>query len=246
MSKSLPLDLSSRHALITGASGAIGNAIASAFEAYGATCVRSDIDASARVLPCDVTDENAVAYLFERSSADTPLTDVIHAAGILSNLAPIAETTLETFRSVIEVNLTGTFVVAREAARRLQRGGVITLISSQAGLKGGAAWGAYSASKGGVHRLVDCMAEELGPTGVRINAVCPGGVKTPMLENASEQLSFTDNNPSAVMESYTSDNPLRRLAEPEDIADACVFLSSHLASYVHGTAQVVDGGELTR
>ena len=82
MSKSLPLDLSSRHALITGASGAIGNAIASAFEAYGATCVRSDIDATARVLPCDVTDENAVAQLFERSSADTPLTDVIHAAGI--------------------------------------------------------------------------------------------------------------------------------------------------------------------
>ena len=246
MSKSPPLDLSSRHALVTGASGAIGNAIASAFEAYGATCVRSDIDAATRVLPCDVTDENAVAHLFEISSANTPLTDVIHAAGILSNLAPITETTLETFRSVIEVNLTGTFVVAREAARRLRRGGVITLISSQAGLKGGAAWGAYSASKGGVLRLVDCMAEELGPAGVRINAVCPGGVKTPMLENASEQLSFKEDCPTALIERYTNGNPLQRLAEPEDIADACVFLSSHLASYVHGTAQVVDGGELSR
>src|SRR3954452_2705582 len=131
-----PTLLAGRRALVTGAAGGIGGAVADAFEQAGGSVGRVDVRGDDGVLACDVTDEAAVADAFDRVGAGGAITDVIHAAGV-AEVGPVAETTLESFRRVIEVNLTGSFLVAREAARRLPPGGNLVLVASQAGLKGG-------------------------------------------------------------------------------------------------------------
>ena len=241
------LDLSSRFVIVTGAAGAIGKSICKKYRALGATCLPSDLLKDEGIEFCDVTDESSVINLFNTAEKSGQVTDIVHTVGILTGIAPIEEISVEDFRQIVDVNLTGSFLIAREAARRLQKGGTLTLISSQAGLRGGAYWSAYSSSKGGVNRLVDCLAEELGPRGIRVNAICPGGVQAPMLSSACERIAeLTGGTANDILDRYSRENPLKRLATPEDIAGACVYLSSELASYVNGTSIVVDGGELSR
>ncbi len=247
LQKSISLDLSSRFVIVTGAAGAIGQAVCKMYRAMGARCLASDLCSGNDIEACDITDESSVISLFDAAENIGQITDVVHGAGILSAISPIEDITVQDFRQVIDINLTGSFLIAREAARRLKKGGTITLISSQAGLKGGAYWSAYSASKGGVNRLVDCLAEELGPRGIRVNAICPGGVQAPMLHDASKRIAdITGDTAESTLNRYSERNPMKRLATPDDVAGACVFLSSILADYVHGTSLVVDGGELSR
>jgi NAD(P)-dependent dehydrogenase (short-subunit alcohol dehydrogenase family) len=173
------------------------------------------------------------------------ITDVVHAAGALS-LGAVHEEPLERVRSLLEVNLIGSFIVARTATKYLSQGGTLTLISSQAGLKAGSLWASYSASKAGVLRLVEALAQETGPRGVRVNAVCPGSVDTPMLDEVCRQIGAMSGKTEAeVRDRYLSGIPLGRFAKPEEIADVCVFLASSLASYVSGTYVLVDGGEVS-
>lgn len=237
--------LASRRALVTGARGAIGGATLLAFQEAGARCLGADLLASGDLLRCDVTDEASVAETFEAAQSTGPLTDVVHAAGIVS-VGRVEDQPVQEFRRVLEVNLLGSFLVARAAARTLTSGSSITLLSSQAGLRGGANWGGYSASKAGVTRLAESLAQELAPRGIRVNAVCPGNVETRMSEQAIHQLATLSTTPAgAIRARYLNGIPLARFARPEEIASVCVFLASPLASYVTGASIVVDGGELS-
>ncbi len=237
--------LAGRVALVTGAGGAIGRAIRVAFEDAGARCLAADLLAGDELLACDVTDEASVAAGFEIAQSIGPVTDVVHAAGIVS-VGLVEDLPVAELRRVIEVNLVGSFVVARAAARAVTGGGSITFLSSQAGLRGAASWSAYSASKAGINRLVESLAQELAPRGVRVNAVCPGSVETPMSDEAIHRLAALSATPAEeVRARYLDDIPLRRFARPEEVASVCVFLASSLASYVTGTSIVVDGGEVS-
>jgi NAD(P)-dependent dehydrogenase (short-subunit alcohol dehydrogenase family) len=235
--------LAGRRALVTGAARGIGAAVADMFEAAGAAVNRCDIRASDRVLRCDVTDEAEVEATFDAAG---PLDDVVHAAGIVA-VGSVAETSLASFRQVLEVNLVGAFLVARAAARRLRPGGNLIFIASQAGLKGGALWGAYSASKGGVLRLADCLVGELAGRGIRVNSISPGSVDTEMMASAiAEAARQTGRSAEDQRRDYEAGIPLRRFATPEEIGRAAVALCSPLLAYANGANLVVDGGELSR
>lgn len=238
--------LAGRRAIVTGAARGIGKAIADVFESAGASVIRLDIVTSSSIQMCDVTDEASVAGAFDGAAAKGRIDDVVHAAGVAS-IGAVADTSAAEFRRVIDVNLTGGFLVSREAARRLGAGGNLVLVASQAGLKGGALWGAYSASKGGLLRLADCLVEELAPRGIRVNAISPGSVDTEMVAAAIADLArHSGADAEAIRTRYEQAIPMGRFARPEEIAMTAVALCSGLFSYVNGSNIVVDGGELSR
>lgn len=245
---SVPADvhpLAGRVVLVTGAAGAIGRAVMTTFTKAGACCQGVDLVPGDGVLACDVTDESSVAASIRAAQARGPLTDLVHTAGVVS-VGRVADVAAAEFRRVLEVNLVGSFLVAKAAASAISGSGSITLISSQAGLRGGASWSAYSASKAGVNRLAESLAQELAPRGVRVNAVCPGNVETPMSERAIRRLAIDSGMPPEdIRARYTDGIPLGRFARPEEVASVCVFLASSSASYVTGASIVVDGGELS-
>src|SRR5215470_12229219 len=127
--------LAGRVVLVTGAAGGIGRAAVTAFTAAGACCQAADLVPGEDTLACDVTDEASVAASIEAALSIGPLTDVVHAAGVVS-VGPVADLTAAELRGVLEVNLVGSFLVARATAGAMARGGSITFLSSQAGLRG--------------------------------------------------------------------------------------------------------------
>lgn len=233
-----------RHVVVSGAAGTLGRAICGEFERCGAMVTPLDIEGVRREQLCDVTDEPSVARALEAASARSPVTDVVHAAGVLS-IGPVVELAAAEVRRILDVNLLGAFLVAKQSAAFLADGGSITLISSQAGVRSGAYWSLYSASKAGVLRLVESLAVELGPRRIRVNAVCPGSVDTPMMRESIAALSQqTGTSEASITDNYRAAIPLGRLAQPVEIATVCAFLASEEASFVNGTAIEVDGGEL--
>jgi len=232
--------------VVTGAARGIGAAVARLSREAGAAVTALDVERGDELTRCDVTDERAVASTFAQAARAAPITDVIHAAGTVS-LGAVAETSLADFRKTVEVNLFGAFIVAREAARRLPRGGHLVFIASQAALKGGALWGAYAASKAGILRLADCLVEELAERGVRVNSISPGNVDTEMAAQAITALArYGGETPESVRARYEQQIPLKRFAEPDEIGCAVVALCSNLLSYVNGANLIIDGGELSR
>ena len=242
----LPPLLAGRRAVVTGSARGIGKAIADAFDEAGATVVRLDINAVGAVRGCDVADEGSVVRAFLDAAADGPIDDVVHAAAI-GAVAPLADMSAAQFRRVLDVNLTGTFLVAREAARHLNRGGNLVLIASQYGLKGWPLWGAYCASKAGVLRLADSLVGELAPQGIRVNTISPGSVDTEMVSSTTANVARQSGaDAAAIRARYEAAIPMGRFARPDEIASVAVALCSGLCSYVNGSNIVVDGGELSR
>jgi NAD(P)-dependent dehydrogenase (short-subunit alcohol dehydrogenase family) len=242
----LPLLLSGRRAIVTGAARGIGKAIADTFERAGASVVRLDIKSSDVVHECDVSDEASVARAFSDAAGSGPIDDVIHAAAIAA-ISGIAEMSVSDFRRVIDVNLTGAFLIAREATRHLGRGGNLVLVASQYGLKGWPLWGAYCASKAGVLRLADSLVGELAPHGIRVNTISPGSVDTEMVAvTTAEVARQSGTSADDIRSRYEAAIPMGRFARPEEIAYAAVTICSGLFSYVNGANIVVDGGELSR
>lgn len=242
----LPAVLAGRRAVVTGAARGMGKAIADAFEEAGATVVRLDLRASETVRACNVADEASVAHAFKAIAADGPIDDIVHAAAIavISSVADMAESE---FRRVMDVNLTGSFLVAREATRYLRRGGNLLFIASQGGLKAWGLWSAYCASKGGVLRLADSLVEELAPRGIRVNSISPGSVETDMISTTiAEVAKQIGSDAQAVRARYEAAIPMGRFARPEEIASVAVAICSDLFSYVNGSNIVIDGGELSR
>jgi NAD(P)-dependent dehydrogenase (short-subunit alcohol dehydrogenase family) len=237
-------------AVITGASSGIGAATARTFAAEGARvamlarrrdpldALADELDGAAIAIPTDVAHPQEVADAVERADRELDGIDiVVNSAGVVVP-RPLADLDAEAWRSVIDTNLSGSFYVAREAGLRMLagRGGTIVNIGSEFSVRGMAMLVAYCATKAGLIGLTKALAAELAPR-VRVNAVCPGAVDTPMLENA--QKSFGD--PQTMYDRVSANVPLRRVATPEEIAAAILYVVAD-APYATGAALHLDGG----
>lgn len=240
--------LNDKSVLITGGAGGIGTAIAERFLEEGSRVVLLDKDTSAcqRVeekledlepsIIADVSDPEDVKRAFEEvDKVYNGLDILINNAGI-SVRSPFLDISPKQWQSVISVNLNGFFYVAQQAAQRMLEGGggVILNMGSTNGLMGYHYYADYNASKAGVIELTRSMALELAPS-IRVNAVCPGFILTPMQE--AEYTMEMQNEFSAKL-------PLRRLGKPEDVAALFAFLASEDASFITGEYIVIDGGEI--
>lgn len=242
MSGELMVDLAGRRVLITGAAGGIGSAIVRAVERSGADVFATDMSGTDTIYRCDVSSEADVAAAFREAVSGGPVTDVVHTAGICMT-APVADTGLSDWKHILQVNLTGSFLVGREAARTLPDGGNLVFMASVAGLTGDPFFGAYCASKFGVVALTQVLARELGHRQIRVNAVCPGGVRTAMsAETIRGDAERLGRNEEDLRSLYESDAFLDRWADPEEVADACLFLLSSGSSYISGHSLVLNGG----
>jgi NAD(P)-dependent dehydrogenase (short-subunit alcohol dehydrogenase family) len=235
--------------LVTGGASGIGFAIVEAVLDAGWRAMIADIEprnlASARqalgergdlrFAQIDVADENAVVKLVADCARDFgPLTGVVNSAGIGRNI-PALDTSAAIFRHVLDVNLVGSFVVAREAAKAMRgHGGSIINLASISGVTGNEGRAAYGASKGGVVVLTKVLAVEFAPLGVRVNAIAPGPIETPMV---AAMVSDADR---AV---WLARLPQRRYGAPSEVASAALFLLDAAKSgYITGQTICIDGG----
>lgn len=237
--------LGTRRALVTGAASGIGAATARLLHARGAHVVLGDIDLEGvqalaaelgdrvDVRRLDVTDEQQWDAVADGLAADGPLHALVHSAGAASR-SPIEQTTLAEFRRMVDLNLVGTFLALRAAARLMGSGGAVVTLSSLRGIVPTSGLGAYGAAKSGVSALSRVAALELADRGIRVNAVCPGSIDTPITSGPG----FQDDDVAAYVESI----PLRRRGAPEEVAHAIAFLVGDDAAYVTGTDLVIDGG----
>lgn len=232
--------------LVTGGASGIGEAIARAFARQGARVAILDSDpvALSRVghsipgvvtLLGDVSDAGCVDKAFGEIDERWNGVDVLCNNAGISCRAPFLETSLAQWNRILDVNLTGVFLVTQRAARRMLAcgGGVIVNIGSVSGMVGMPNYASYNVSKAGVIELTKTLALELAPT-VRVNAICPGYVHTPM--QASE---YT----KEMIRERESRLPLRRLGRPEEIAALAGYLASEAAGFITGQCFVIDGGE---
>ncbi|WBV45216.1 SDR family NAD(P)-dependent oxidoreductase [Pseudoroseomonas cervicalis] len=234
----------SGRAIVTGAGSGIGAATVRRLLAQGWRVACLDRNESAAravagdqpVIAVDVADEAAVAEAIAAAESALGGIDALATCAGIYDTTPFFDSTVETFRRVHEVNVTGTFLCVREAARRMRPGGRICTVGSVAGLRGGGLAGtaAYATSKGAVMALSKSAARELGPRGIAVNCVAPGMIDTPF---AAAPLA----NPEIRMriEGMTS---LHRLGTAEEIAEVIAWLLSPAAAYLHGSTVVADGG----
>ncbi len=225
-----------RVALVSGASGGIGSAVCTLLADEGATVVATDVVAPAGGLACDVTDPEAVHLAVERTLSDHGRLDVVVNVAGIGVTRLVTEVSYEEWRRVLDVNLTGTFLLSQAAVPALlaTRGAIVNL-ASVAGLKATPYNAAYCASKGGVIMLTKSMALELAGAGVRVNAVCPASVDTAFLAN----FELPDGADLALL--TRSRSPMGRIIEPVEVARAVAYLASDDAKTVSGTTLVIDG-----
>jgi NAD(P)-dependent dehydrogenase (short-subunit alcohol dehydrogenase family) len=247
--------LEGKAALVTGGGSGLGRASAIALARAGATVTVADVDeqggketvtlvfeeagGDADFVRADVTQADEVEAMVDKTVARWGRLDcALNNAGTTGVSAPTADHTLEDWNRAIALNLTGVFLCLKyEIPAMLERGGAIVNMASGAGLVGFAGLPAYVASKHGVVGLTRAAALEYASQGLRVNAICPGSTRTPMLEGfmgGDEQ----------VERMMTRAVPLGRLGRPEEIADAVVWLCSDAASFVVGHALAVDGGSV--
>ena len=259
MASAMPPDrlLSAQSALVTGAGSGIGRAIAQAMAAAGARVVVNDLPAEqeaaeataasieaaggeACVICADVSQERDVVALVEAAS---PFDILVNNAGI-ETLGPLETLSLAAWQATLDVNLTGAFLCSREAVRTFKRQGSTRAVSSSTGkilfvssihetfARPNTA--AYAASKAGMMMLMRTLALEAGHFGIRVNSLCPGATNTTRTAGV-----IADPDAAAAL---AHSIPLQRIAEPEDIARAAVWLASDQADYIHGASLFIDGG----
>jgi len=235
--------LKDRVAVVTGGAGGIGQAICERFAREGAIVYAADLSGnstSGEFCTLDVTSESSVDALFDNiEKKHGHLHILVNAAGIEIEKT-IEETSLEEWNQVMAVNCTGMFLTSRRAVKlmRAASGGSIINFGSYDGFIADPQLAAYCASKGAVHALTKAMACDHGPEGIRVNAVCPGYVDTPMLQSFFGSSGDIDSLKQAVNDVH----PIRRYGQPEDIANLVNWLAGDEARYASGQLWVIDGG----
>jgi len=244
--------LEGKVALVTGGSSGIGRATVLAFAAQGATVVIADVDDAAAEevvdavrLPggvatfvhTDVADENQVQAMVETTVETYGRLDcAVNNAGIGGVFAPTADYPREVWDRVIAVNLTGTWLCVKHEIPQMLAGGggAIVNTSSISGLQTGGHISAYCASKHAVIGITRSAAREYSKAGIRVNAVCPGGTETPLLDELFEAVGDDS--------AYLARHAIGRYGQPSEVAEAAVWLCSDAASFITGAAIPVDGG----
>ncbi len=231
-----PPRLAGRVALVSGAAGGIGSAVVARLEADGATVVGADLAPIGDDVRCDVTDEDSCAAAVSRAVADHGRLDILVNVAGIGIAARITDVDPADWRRIIDVNLTGTFLLTRAAVPALvESAGSIVNMASVAGLRATPYNAAYCASKAGVILFTKSLAIELASTGVRVNAVCPASVDTPFLVN----FSLPEGADLSLFARASS--PMGRRVEPTEVAAAVAYLASDDARTVSGTTLVIDG-----
>lgn len=238
-----------RVAVVTGAAGGIGAATARMLAARGAAVVIGDLDPRAAevarqigddggrawFVPADVTDEGSLEALMDEAARRGGSVDVLVAnAGIAERKGPLHELDAQHWRTVLDVDLTGVALSLKHALRHMseQGAGSVVAVSSILGLVGQAGSAPYSAAKAGVANLVRSAALGYAETGIRINAVAPGYIDTPLVAGLDE----------TVRARMLTRQPMGRLGEPAEVAEVICFLASEAAGFVTGAVWPVDGG----
>ena len=231
-----------RVAVVVGGASGIGAAVAAGLAAEGCRVVVADRNAegaaarAAELGPphtsaeVDVTHEETVAALFEKAGA---VDVVVNTAGF-GDYGAITDLEVERFRAVVDCCLTGSFLVMKHAGRRLREGGSLVSIASLNARLAAPGMSAYCAAKAGLVMLTQVAALELAPRKIRVNAVSPGFVRTPLTELVTLA--------PGVLEDYLENTPLGRVGVPEDVADAVLFLCSEKASWLTGEVMDLNGG----
>lgn len=231
-----------RVAVVTGAASGIGRAVCERFEGEGWHVYRAGHSVRGPgSVELDVRSEEAWGRLVSLVRAEFGYCDaLVNSAGILRE-APLQETTLELWDDVISVNLTGVFLGCRAMLPLLELGETpaICNVSSIDGLRGSLNHSAYAASKGGITSLTRALAYELAPKGIRVNAVCPGTVDTPMVDGLIQR-------DAALGQPREAKHPLGRISTAEEQAAAIAFLCGEDSSFVTGVSLSVDGGRAIR
>ena len=246
-----PFSLEDKVAVVTGAGSGIGKAAAEALAAAGATVIVADRNLaaardvagglnSAIAVEADVTQEQAIEAMFAAAPGRVDI--LVNNAG-LAIRRPSVELSAEDWNKVVDVNMTAVFLCARAAARRMiadGEGGAIVNVASIMGLSGGGLYPniSYQTTKGAVVNMTRALAVEWAAQGIRVNAVAPTWVRTPFIQPILAQPELL-----ARIEAMT---PMRRLAEPEEVASAILFLASPAAAMVTGHTLPVDGGFLAQ
>lgn len=227
-------------ALVTGGRSGIGAAAADRLADEGARVFTAQRGLSARheSLQADFEDPAAPGRVVEAVRARAGGLDIlVNCAGVMSE-APLAETSLEAWRRAIAVNLTAPFLLMKAAAPAMPRGGAIVNVGSIEGLGANPGHAAYCASKAGLHGLTRAAAVDLGPAGVRCNAVAPGWIDTDL----NDAFIAAAPDPAAFRAGVSGVHPLRRTGAPQDVAALIAWLASSEAAFTTGQIYVVDGG----
>ncbi|MES2944489.1 MAG: SDR family oxidoreductase [Pseudomonadota bacterium] len=247
-------DLSGKVVLVTGATGGLGLAISGAMSAQGATVLVSDKDADACeklaaelsqgtkpcfALPADLGEASQVDALADAAIEKFGCVDgLVCNAGVQGPAGPITAITDDDWDKVMNINLRSAMRLCKQLIPQMANngGGSVTLMASIAGLRGNKAIGLYGLSKAALAQLARNLAVEWGPQGVRVNAISPGLIRTPLSSGLMVDASF--------MQRRLAATPLRRVGEPHEVAGVAVMLASAAGAFVTGQNMVVDGGTL--
>ena len=242
--------LQDKVALITGASSGLGLATAQRFAREGAFVYitgrrEKELDMAAALIGKgvatvrgDVQNPDDLDRLYERIKAQKGTIDILVANAGFIDPQPLVDATEENFDKTFGINVRGLLFTVQKALPLIRDGGAIVLISSVAAFKGIPRYTAYSATKASVRSFVRTWTAELKDRGIRVNAISPGAIDTPIIDAQAPTKEGAD----TIRESFKAATPLNRLGRPEEIASAALFLASDESSYVAGADLVVDGG----